>query len=283
MIISTQEPVCGAIYRTLSLVSGLRPANRCARLFGMLQAYFDDSKEDGEALIFAGYLAPASSWIGFSADWASLLTIRPEMRTHKMSAAHSQDRMERAMFHYRAIERANLIGIGCAIPIAPLQKVVNDMGLDAGWANPYLLAWRTVIAASFMGADELGFNEPIQFIFDQQADKVSVMKGWDYFYASASDGMKERIRGCPSFMDDEDVVPLQAADMIAWWARKQYISDKNNMRNLFPSNWTNGKDHPIMFVEMPEKSIRQQFEKDVAAAKAYLASPAFPVAPKQRA
>jgi hypothetical protein len=81
------------------------------------------------------------------------------MNAFKMSAiGHAQ--MERAMFHYRAIERAQLYGIGCAVPINPLRKVVDELRLESALANPYYLAWRAVITLVLEGAKILGFIDP---------------------------------------------------------------------------------------------------------------------------
>jgi hypothetical protein len=54
--------------------------------------------------------------------------------------------------------------------------------------------------------------------------------------------------------------------MLAWWARKQYLSDKTNMKALFPKEWTGDKYPHLLFSEMPEAAIREQFQKDIATA-----------------
>jgi hypothetical protein len=234
----------------------------------MLQAYFDDSTDSKNALIFAGYLSSAERWSRFSSEWSELLNLQPRMDAFKMRLMKGS--MERAMFHYRVVERHQLVGIGCAIPIAPLAKVVTEMGLDPDWANPYYLAWRAVITLSLEGSRMIGLNEPIEFVFDEQSEKNTVMKGWEYFYGNAPRKIQKRINGSPRFKSDTEVVPLQAADLLAWWSRKQYLVDKKNMKDLFPNSWTNGKEPTLLFAEMPEQSIRMQFAKDVAVAKNHL-------------
>jgi len=249
----------------LALVSGLPAPKRYSRLILMLQAYFDDSTERGEALIFSGYLQTVDKWLDFSQEWADLLTLSPRMRPFKMSAIRPA-RMERARAHYRVIERMSLIGIGCAIPIKPLRAVVKDMNLPPAQANPYFLAWRTVITAALERARMSGSTDPIEFIFDDQSEKTKIIEGWDYYYRSAPASVRKRIRGVPAFKNDEDVVALQAADMLAWWARKQYLKDKTKMGSLFPETWLNGKEPNLYFVNLPEEGMRKQFTKDIEAA-----------------
>lgn len=232
----------------------------------MLQAYCDGSTEAGAALIFAGYLGSVDTWIEFSKEWDQLL--RPG-RPFKMSeVGASQIEMERAMFHYQIIERAPVYGIACAIPVRPLQKVVDELQVPPSYSNPYLLAWRAILTLGIEGAKILGLIDPIEFIFDDQTEKVHIIRSWQEFDDTMPMITCGRIRGRPSlFENDEKILPLQAADMLAWWARKQYLFDKLNMKALFPDEWTRGKDPHLLFAEMAEEQIRYQFLKDIETAK----------------
>lgn len=171
------------------------------------------------------------------------------------------------MFHYRVIDKYPIFGIGCAIPLAPFYKVVADLNVASMWNNPYYFAWRAVVTLSFEGAKLLGLIDPMEFIFDTQSDKVNVIGQWDNYYESVPIITRHKLKGPPSFKNDEDVMPLQAADMIAWWARRQYIKDKSRMRDLFPTEWTEGKEPHLLFAEVPEEGIRTQFIKDIATAQ----------------
>jgi hypothetical protein len=265
--------VSAAREQVLALVSGLPSSKRYVRRLLMLQAYFDGSTEQDAALIFAGYLGSVDTWLRFSDEWHELLTLRPRIGSFKMSQMATPAMAERVMFHYRAIDRLPLFGLVCAVPIGDLNKVVKELDLNSDWANPYYLAWRGVITQSIMAADALGFSDPIEFIFDEQSDKIQVIKAWDYLYENAPAWYRRRIKGSPSFKDDTEVLPLQAADLIAWWARRQYISDKTRMKDLFPIEWTNGKDPDLLATELPEERIRVQFLRDIAMAKEHLAPP----------
>ena len=251
----------------LALVSGLPSRKRYSRQLLMLQAYFDGSTEKNAALIFAGYIGSVDTWLKFSDEWDELLTRRPRIGSFKMSQMGAPSMMERAMFHYRVIQRLPLFGLTCAVPIAALNKVVKELDLNYDWANPYYLAWRGLITLSIMAADALGSTNSIEFIFDEQTDKIQVIKAWDYFYGTAPISFRRRIKGNPSFKDDAEVPPLQAADLIAWWARRQYIADKSRMKDLFPVEWTDGKDPDLLATELPEEAIRTQFVKDITMAR----------------
>lgn len=251
--------------RILALVSGLPPRKRYSRIIVMLQAFFDGSTETNSALILAGYIGSVDTWLRFSAEWGEMLELRPRIRRFKMSELYGDGMLERAMFHYRIADKYPIFGIGCAIPLAPLYKVVAELNIPPMWENPYYFAWRVVVTLSLEGAKLLGLIDPMEFIFDTQSDKVNVIKSWDNYYESVPIITRQKLRGPPSFKNDEDVMPLQAADMIAWWARRQYIKDKLRMRDLFPIEWTGGKEPSLLFAEVPEEGIRTQFLKDIAA------------------
>ena len=78
---------------------------------------------------------------------------------------------------------------------------------------------------------------------------------------------RAKILGMPKFKKDDSVAPLQAADMLAWWTRRQYVTDKSNMRSLFPEYFTREKAPHLLFAELPEEKIREQLLKDIAVSQ----------------
>lgn len=269
--------ISATVSNILALVSRLLSSRRYSRQILMLQAYFDGSTQQDTALIFAGHLASVDTWLKFSGEWEELLTIHPRLEAFKMSdmTAYNSDgslklntsTMERAMFHYKLIDRLPIFGLSCAIPIHDLTKVISELGIDTYWNNPYYLAWRAVITMALEGAGLLGLIDPIEFIFDEQSDKVRVINSWDNFYNSCPISYRRKIQGTPSFKDDKNIMPLQAADLIAWWARRQYIIDKTRMKDLYPIEWTGGKAPHLLATHMPEEAIRTQFLKDIEIAR----------------
>ena len=85
--------------RIFALVSGLPPRRIQERLFVTIQAYIDDSQEEGQVLVLAGYIASVPQWLAFSKDWQELLDMRPRWDAfHMVEIAKSDDpaRWERA-------------------------------------------------------------------------------------------------------------------------------------------------------------------------------------------
>ena len=79
--------------RILELVCGLANPHRDRKPLLMLQAYVDESKEDGDQiLVFAGYVAPATKWLPFSDEWAECLFAPPGTDYLKNARGHGPAR-----------------------------------------------------------------------------------------------------------------------------------------------------------------------------------------------
>src|ERR1700746_1350220 len=79
----------------------------------------------------------------------------------------------------------------------------------------------------------MGMHEPIDFIFDNKSEKEKVLTGWDWFISSLNPDMRKLVCPCPIFRKDEDFMPLQAADLWAWWVRKWFLDGNDNgVKNL---------------------------------------------------
>ncbi len=79
------------------------------------------------------------------------------------------------------------------------------------------------------------WNEPIDFVFDEQGvDAIYALAAYDVFLKFAPDELKPLIGGRPIHRHDSDVLPLQAADLLAWQTRRFYwLRDEGKEYN----NW----------------------------------------------
>lgn len=68
---------------------------------------------------------------------------------------------------------------------------------------------------------DLGINEPIDLIFDSQPEHVSeVNSSWQEYYDTAPGHYKSMLARTPIFRDEKEVIPIQAADLFAWYVRR---------------------------------------------------------------
>lgn len=234
----------------LALVSGLAPGVRERRLLLMLQAYFDESGTgSGPILVLAGFLASAEQWSAFSTDWKRALDMNPAIRYLKMREAAglggefqdwSEDRRnERMSLFYRIIEEHIPIAIWASMPRDAFTKVFAPVAdKHTIYRNPYYILMVDMIAQFAKTKDKLGLTERVDFIFDEGAAQVSkITEIWEFIKGADADPRLKTIMGdFPSFKDDKIVLPLQAADLHAWWRRQridEYLTGKPSVNFPF--------------------------------------------------
>jgi hypothetical protein len=108
------------------LARALRPALGAERLFAVLIAYLDDSKEEGACYTMAGYVATAAQWDAFEGEWRQALAAEDVDCFHMKSFAHFKPpftkdewpETRRATFLAKLIDiinRHTLFGASCTL------------------------------------------------------------------------------------------------------------------------------------------------------------------------
>ena len=67
-------------------------------------------------------------------------------------------------------------------------------------------------------------DERVSFVFDKQAEKKMVRDAWEDFLAQAPIDVRGYFGSDPRFEKDEEFLPLQAADFLAWLARARLLA-----------------------------------------------------------
>lgn len=206
----------------------------------MLRAYIDESGCDGRSDIFvlAGYLARFEDWELFTDEWQAALDLIPQIKpAFKMNDAHrliyrdsvfygwtERQRDDRLELLADIIDRHAMYGFISAIPIAPYREAFAGRFKMKALDRPYFLAFFGVTGLLHRFIDQSKINDRVDLIFDTKGDvsKALLMEQYETFIALAPPELRDTIGGPPSFGVDEEVRPLQAADMIAWNARKYH-------------------------------------------------------------
>jgi len=207
----------------------------------MLQAFIDDSGWDGRSPVFvlAGYVSTPERWQSFSAEWQSVLAqAKPRpLKVFKMKQAmqltnrkspfygwSAKERDDRLIEFVKVIKRNVLHGIVSVVPVEPYQRIMTGKFKLESLDRPYFLSFFGVMTALVHLTKHLYSADRIEFVFDTQDNEPREILEREYerFISLAPNGMKELAAGFPKFGRDEDVLPLQAADMIAWHARRYY-------------------------------------------------------------
>lgn len=222
------------------MLSGVPGPKRDRRLMMTIQAFIDDSKTDGEVLILAGYLASSKQWEKFSVEWQQLLDGPPRWERFKMAeiaGTRDQQRWERAAAFCRVVETYAAAFVAVAVELGPLMQAARDAGIvdaerQAGLpkgtlTNPYIFAHRAILDATLQYQTKLGIDEPVDFIFDEFGNKRVIAAGWDMFAGTRPPELQRLIGREPRFESDDEFLPLQAADMLAWHAREHWLKHRS--------------------------------------------------------
>jgi hypothetical protein len=120
------------------------------------------------------------------------------------------------------IAEHQLVGFSAIIPHNHFYPVFG-VNHNPDVRNPYHLAFYMLISRMVAHYAEIGVEQKIDFLFDYQPGSNSmemVQKGWNTFITHAPPQWEPFLNKYPpNFFDDRQVLPLQAADLLAGWVR----------------------------------------------------------------
>ncbi len=222
----------GASEPVWALVCGLRNAKRRTRTLVILNGFVDES-EDLSVFVLAGYVASAEVWAAFSDDWHVALHATPgiwELKTKDAMALKGcfsgftkAERDKKLCDLYQVIDKHVFFEVSAVIPMEPFTRIFRNGILPKKVASPYYHALPLLISNIARHQITIGMEEKIDFIFDERRiEQGKLLAIWDMVVETAPDDVKPMLGSTPNFKSDTDVLPLQAADMEAWWLRKRW-------------------------------------------------------------
>ena len=205
-----------------------------------VEVYIDESIDATTGtLVLAGYIASKRSWEAFSAEWAELLrpfgTLSKDGSYHFKMAdmAQNRERMARLPVFLKTIERHVLGWLSISLNAMDLKRACARVQVPTralgsidwgGYSNPQFIAMRCLLDSFHLHrnrfAHAIPLKRPVDFIFDQRPEAKAIMAMWDSYLAARPPEIRELYGLQPRFVDDSKHLPLQAADLLAWWARK---------------------------------------------------------------
>ena len=248
-----------------------------------LQVYIDDSTTAEETFVLAGYISTAEKWAQFSDEWQELLDREPKWRRFKVSRVFNSIRYghledgasNRVIEFYRVIEKFVDKSVAVVVPIAALKKAASDFGLPEMYGNPYWVGWKTIVQFCVEWLHESGTTGPIDFIFDDQTEAGTINSIWDGFSASFPMEHRNLVPNRPRFRREEEFLPLQAADMYAWWVRRRHGELKTSLIDGLPYPWNQTRNGPTsLMMQFDKRGLRKQARKDAEELK-YGLGPSF--------
>lgn len=247
----------------------------------VIQAYIDDSRDDeGGTYVLAGYIAPVENWASFSSEWEGLLPLATQNKkgVHRFKMSAMTGRMKDVPIFHSVIMKHVEMAVACTVNMHMLRAVVDRLVVSANypnwgefelaidptkskWRDPFFFAFRALMDGfhSQMAAKSpfIPFTEPVDFIFDrEQANELFVRSIWQDYLDHRSDEHRSLYGRTPQFEDDEEFLPLQAADYRAWWVRKWVMEHgaAKVSEGRYPYD-VGGRSIPCLFFDATEEQI----------------------------
>lgn len=223
-----------------SLESGLPPNKRNKRGLMVLQAFIDDSGTRGREPFFSlgGFISTADMWKEFAAEWQAELDREPSIPYFSMHSAFyprngpfkgwKQRQIERRVSEFlKIIKSYAQVRVSCSLRRDDYEQFVNRELFPPQINHPYFVCfWRLIIATTTI-AHNMKWNSPIDFIFDEQGKMGLETVAWyPIIKRIAPKAHKPYFGSPPIFKDDKIFLPLQAADLYAWYVRRNFRENK---------------------------------------------------------
>lgn len=223
----------------------------------MLSAFMDDSGSEGKGPVFvlAGFISYTEIWERFSASWAECLTKPPALPYLKMSQAKrlhdtfrgwsSADRDERIKQFTDVILAQKVMTANVFALYWDDFRRARDEHPEVADCHAYDMLFHGVMASVTRNLLKLDIPQSVEFVFDEQGYAGSrSIATYQSMKWKLPDELTMQVAGSPRLADDKIVLPLQAADLLAWHVRRYLAENKT-----IPVERVGGNGHQLIGLE----------------------------------
>jgi hypothetical protein len=258
--------------RVWAQIAGFAPSTKLwERLFMVLQAAIDDSYTEGGVFVLGGYIASAEAWANFSKEWELLLPTanRGPRGSYRFKMSEMINHINRVPPFYHTIENHVIMSISIKIDLGDFARAKQRIWSDNAhivWGpehEPYWFACSMLLLQFHRSryeqqllADWLPLDKKVDFYFDNRSGSGTLLDSWEESVAEEPEEFRELYGARPRFEDDEEFLPLQAADFWAWWVREGYETDQleKYIKGDF-GTWTETRHVHNVLLTMSEDAI----------------------------
>lgn len=206
----------------------------------MLQCATDDSGSDnqGDSRVFvlAGYVSDEDRWKEFSKEWSTALNGENRSLAYfKMVEANSQreqfygwpdsERDSKLVELDKIVQKYALFDIRAVLRWKDYEEVQSKYQQYP--VSPYELLFNRVMIDAIIGVKNYGINDVIDFYFDDQNEVGdAALKEFRRQQSTLPPSLLRYVAGPPNFKDEKKVLPLQAADLLAWQVRRAIYEEE---------------------------------------------------------
>lgn len=225
-----------------------------------IQAYIDESGVQGTDPVFvlAGFIGETEKWAAFSDAWKQHLSQSPSIQYLKMNEAAKLDGEFR---FWKAEERDQKLsgcvdilnrfqpdkGIFFLNDLVAWEQIVPKMKMKT-LADPHFQAFNGMISAICNEALDVGISEEIEIIFDEHVIFGPRVSHWypllkemiEHTNPERVEQVRTVLPSSIMFRNDKKFVPLQAADVLAWFLRMTFRDRAPGIETVWRSPDPNG-------------------------------------------
>jgi hypothetical protein len=239
-----------------------------------VQLYMDYSYKPGGVHVLAGYMARAEDWTLFSRDWEELLPACYPNGNGKLRFKMSEmaRRMDDVRMFANVIRKRLTYRVSIMIREDDLQNAIHRIwsptseilfGPEADISNILIRFFLATFFEAVIGDHGAqGLLSPIDKIdvyFDKEIAADWSLDHWDDMLDNKPEYVRDYMGRKPQFLDDEEFIPLQAADFLAWWIRRGY--ENGNQGTILDETFGSKDDKKLT------RDFNLMFEEDQIASK----------------
>jgi hypothetical protein len=195
--------------------------------------FVDESGGQGarKILLLSACIQTYPAWAEFSDDWDKVLRESPAVSAFHVREARGKSK---EFAGWKEIDVDKKIIALTEVIIRHQPQIVTCWMSEKDYAetvrangppdlhHAYFVCFCAIVIKVAQYQAYLGITTPADFIFDEHGEIGEEALLWHF---AMKDGQPEEIRtimgSTPVFKDDKDVLPLQAADLVAWHKRRR--------------------------------------------------------------
>lgn len=205
----------------------------------MLTAHLDDSEADGASriLLLAGYIADTQRWLDFGNEWQPWLDKPPAIKALKMTAVYSPkaspwnamtdpEKDARLEGFARIANKHALVGVQSIVDLVDYDEA-KEMESAVPSEDPLYVAFSNTMRWISKQYTKAGRTDGLSIVFDMPSSPKAKKRMKTLFDGILDLGHMKGFEDVAkidsvTFGDDEVLLPLQAADMMAWSFNRKY-------------------------------------------------------------
>jgi Protein of unknown function (DUF3800) len=207
-----------------------------------LTAYMDDSGSDKTSPVYVlgGVVLPTEWWVSLSEEWSGVLGAPPRIDYFKGSEVGDRDKGPFKDFtgEQRQHKVESLIDVLCerhplafsaSVKWSVFEKFQQKYNPLPGCNDPYFFLYYNIIALAAQYGQRESNPTPVDFVFDEHGKIGQAVHNWySFFDRHIPPELHTFLGKDPVFRDEKKCLPLQAADLFAWYGRRSTLDSFNN-------------------------------------------------------